>query len=121
MRGSSVNPKAEILQMGYDPAKGVVYCEVSEPLFLATHQHPYAIASSDHQMHLQISSTWQQDLLYCSDYSYGCTANNGAIISPMPTGANDKIKMGQIYCSVKAVEYHASFISPMVPSMICMI
>ena len=52
MRGSSVNPKAEILQMGYDPDKGVVYCEVSEPLFLATHQHPYAIASSDHQMHL---------------------------------------------------------------------
>ena len=117
MRGSSVNPKAEILQMGYDPKKGVVFCEVSEPLFLATHQHPYAIASSDHQMHLQISSTWQQDLLYCSDYSYGCTANNGAIVSPVPTDASAPIKMGQIYCSVKAVEYHASFISPMVPSI----
>ena len=118
MRGSgAVNPKAEILQMGYDVKKGVVYCEVSEPMFLATHQHPYAIASSDHQMYLQISSNWQQDLLYCCDYSYGCTANNGTIISPMPEGASDVIKMGQIYCSVKAVEYHAAFISPMVPSI----
>ena len=117
MRGGSVNPKAEILQMGYDEDTGTVYCEVSEPMFLATHQHPYAIASSDHQMYLQISSNWQHDLLYCCDYSYGCTANNGAIISPMPTGSSDVIRMGQIYCSVKAVEYHAAFISPMVPSI----
>ena len=52
----------------------------------------------------------------CSDYSYGCTANNGAIISPMPTDSSATIKMGQIYCSVKAVEYHAAFISPMMPT-----
>ena len=36
---------------------------------MATHQHPYTIASSDHQMYLQISSNWQHDLLYCCDYS----------------------------------------------------
>ena len=35
----------------------------------------------------------------------------------MPTGSSDVIKMGQIYCSVKAVEYHAAFISPMVPGI----
>jgi len=114
MRGTGINPKAEILQMGYDGEK--VSVEVSEPMFLATHQHPYAIASSDHQMYLQISSTWQQDLLYCSDYSYGCAEGNGGIISPIP-GSTTDLTMGQIYCSVKSVEYHAAFISPMVPSI----
>ncbi len=116
MRGTGINPKAEILQMGYDKATGMCKVEVSEPMFLATHQHPYAIASSDHQMYLQISSTWQQDLLYCSDYSYGCAEGNGGIISPIP-GSGTDLTMGQIYCSIKSVEYHAAFISPMVPSI----
>ena len=35
----------------------------------------------------------------------------------MPSTGTDVLKMGQIYCSVKSVEYHATFISPMVSSI----
>jgi hypothetical protein len=116
-RGGSVNPKHEILAMGFDPSTGKVRCEVSEPLFLATHQHPYAIGPSDHQLFLQISRTWLKDLIYCCDYSYGCIHGDGGLISPMPSAGTDVLKMGQIYCSIKSVEYHAAFISPMVSSI----
>jgi hypothetical protein len=90
-RGGSANPKHEILAMGYDPKTGIVRCEVSEPLFLATHSHPYAISASDHQLFLQISRTWLKDLLYCADYSYGCIHGDGGLISPMPTASSDAI------------------------------
>ena len=110
-----VNPKCEILQMGYDESTGEVTVQVSEPIFLATWAHPYALPSSDYQLMLQISKDWLTDLLWCSDYSYGCSAGRGGIISPIPTSG--KLEMGQVYCSIEKVELHCQFLSPMIPSI----
>eukprot|EP01049_Picozoa_sp_SAG25_P005458 SAG25_NODE_375_length_8919_cov_7.676644_2_plen_622_part_00 len=110
------NPKCEILQMCYDPESGICKVEISEPLLLATHQHPYAIPSCDMQLFLGVSRTWQKDLLWCSDYSYGCLAGDGGIISPFPP-TSEKLRMGQIYAEVTGIAYHAAYISPAVPAI----
>jgi hypothetical protein len=65
--------------MCYDSESGICKVEISEPLLLATHQHPYAIPSCDMQLFLGVSRTWQKDLLWCSDYSYGCLAQSSEI------------------------------------------
>jgi hypothetical protein len=58
--------------------------QISEPLLLATWQHPYAIPACDMQLFLQVSRTFLKDLLWCSDFSYGCQAGDGGLISPLP-------------------------------------
>ena len=112
------NPKTDILAMGYAQSgskAGIITCQVAEPLFLSTFNHPYAMPSSDFQLQLQISRDFLRDLFWCSDYSYGCFAGNGSAISPIPsTGIID---MGQIYVSIKKVELHAQFYSPQVPQI----
>ena len=109
------NPKCEILQMGYDHVTGKVTVQISEPFFFSTWQHPYAIPACDMQMFFQISRTWLKDLLWCSDYSYGCFEGAGGIISPIPSSGN--FAMGQAYCSIKKVEAHVAYISPLVASI----
>lgn len=113
--GGLPNPKCEILQMSYNETTGICKVQISEPLLLSTMQHPYAM-QGDFQLILQISRNWLKDLLWCSDYSYGCYAGNGGIISPI-SAANGSYEMGQVYASVKKLEYHATFIQPMVPSI----
>eukprot|EP01047_Picozoa_sp_COSAG01_P041922 COSAG01_NODE_3630_length_5848_cov_14.340929_2_plen_789_part_00 len=113
--GGFPNPKCSILQMGYNESTGEITVQVAEPIFLSTWAHPYAIPSSDFQLHLQISRDWLADLFYCSDYSYGCAAGRGSAISPIPSSG--KIEMGQIYVNVSKVELHCSFLSPMVPQI----
>jgi hypothetical protein len=115
--GSLANPKCEILQMSYDPGTGRCKVQIAEPLLLATWQHPYAIPACDMQLFLQISRTWLKDLLWCSDYSYGCLEGDGGIISPIPTGTSELLAMGQVYAQVNKVEFHAAYISPAVPSI----
>ena len=112
--GGLCNPKTEILQMSYDLTTGKCTVQVSEPLFLSTWQHPYAIPACDFQLFMQVSRTWLKDLLWCSDYSYGCHAGSGGLISPIPASAYE---MGQIYCSIKRAELHAAYISPLVASI----
>ena len=109
------NPKTEILQMGYNPVTGKVTVQVSEPFFFSTMQHPYAIPACDMQMFFQISRTWLKDLLWCSDYSYGCFEGGGGIISPIPSAGN--LAIGQAYCNIKRVEAHIAYISPLVASI----
>ena len=109
------NPKCEILQMTYDPGTGRCKVQIAEPLLLATWQHPYAIPACDMQLFLQISRTWLKDLLWCSDYSYGCLAGDGGIISPIPESG--VLDMGQVYAQVNKVEFHAAYIAPAVPSI----
>jgi hypothetical protein len=65
---------------------------------------------------LGVSRTWQKDLLWCSDYSYGCLAGDGGIISPFPP-TSEKLRMGQVYAEVTGIAYHAAYISPAVPAI----
>ena len=115
LQSALANPKCEILQLTYAPSTGRCKVQIAEPLLLATWQHPYAIPACDLQLFLQISRTWLKDLLWCSDYSYGCLAGDGGIISPIPESG--PLDMGQVYAQVNKVEFHAAYIAPAVPSI----
>lgn len=106
-KADNVNPKQEVLQLGYNAASGVATFEVSEPLLLSSWQHGYAVGPSDHQLMLTVSNTFTDDLLHCAGASYT------AVKYGIP--AKEDALVNTAYVNIKAVELHCAFVGPSTP------
>ena len=113
-KDTNPNAKFEILQQSWDEASGVCTVQTSQPLYLSTWMHPYAIANSAYQLHLTISPDAMKNIIFDHAGAYGCDAGSGACLQGFPaTGANYDI--GQIYCEIKDVSLANTMIFPIEP------
>ena len=111
-RADNVNPKQEILSLGYDGdqavGQGIAKFQVSEPLIgLQSFSHSYAVGPSDHQLFCTVSPTFANDLLHTVNDDW-TTVTNGI---PAYGSAVEK----NIYVQIASVEFHAFFVSPSIP------
>jgi hypothetical protein len=112
-RADNVNPKQEILSLGYDsnqtPGEGIAKFQVSEPLIgLQSFSHSYAVGPSDHQLFCTVSPTFANDLLHSVNDTDWTTVTND-----MPAYGSAAAKT--IYVQIASVEFHACFVSPSIP------
>ena len=112
-RADNVNPKQEILSLGYDsnqtPGEGIAKFQVSEPLIgLQSFSHSYAVGPSDHQLFCTVSPTFANDLLHSVNSTAWTTVTNG-----IPAYGSAAAKT--IYVQIASVEFHACFVSPSIP------
>ena len=111
------NPRAEILQQGYNAASGTVVTQVSEPILLDTWSTPYAIMG-DHALFLTISPDWQKNLFFDTSGQYGCPVGDGGLINCSGNGSDNfptTIKARQVYSRVTSVALHVHYVHPSEP------
>lgn len=111
------NPRAEILQQGFNEESGMVVTQVSEPILLDTWSTPYAIMG-DHALFLTISPDWQKNLFFDNSGQYGCPDGDGGLINCAGNGSDSfpgVIKARQIYSRVTSVALHVHYVHPSEP------
>jgi hypothetical protein len=102
----NVNPKQEILTAGAGSF------EYSQPLFLASFQHGYAVGPSDHQLFLTISNYWKDDLLHCPKIGNAVRAYNATVAATSASAPTDSLTAGSVRIAIEEVELHVAYVTP---------
>jgi hypothetical protein len=102
----NVNPKQEILTAGAGSF------EYSQPLFLASMSHGYAVGPSDHQLFLTISNFWEKDLLHCPKVGNAARAYTSTVAATSSSAPTDTLVAGMVRIHIEEVELHVAYVTP---------
>ena len=105
-KADNVNPKQEIVTAGAGSF------EYSQPLFLASMSHGYAVGPSDHQLFLTISNFWEKDLLHCPKVGDAARAYTSTVAATSSSAPTDTLAAGRVRIHIEEVELHVAYVTP---------
>ena len=111
---TTVNPKFDILQQGYDPVNKVSHVQTMEPLLLSSWAHNYAMPPGSYRLDMSIDGNYLRNLISDVSGQYGCASTSGAMV---PFGASppaaSAAKARHVYCRVKDIALHVRTLWPL--------